>query len=138
MLLSQAQINGFEFRRWFQTNISAAWPGTERALALLAAERRYYTLLFSHEFARSFWRSGAQMSFTVPSVNYTRVNTRGDVIQVTRKAFTRRTIKRDVWKYHLRQMAATEDPIAYLSRFLPVTPLTAPGNDRGAPVAASA
>jgi len=24
-----------------------------------------------------------------------------------------------VWKYHLRQMAASEDPINYLCRFLP-------------------
>jgi hypothetical protein len=38
---------------------------------------------------------------------------------VTRKPFTRRTIKPDVWKYHLRQMAAAEDPIDYLCRFLP-------------------
>jgi hypothetical protein len=41
------------------------------------------------------------------------------VVQVTRKPFTRRTIKPDVWKYHLRQMAAAEDPIDYLCRFLP-------------------
>ena len=60
------------------------------------------------------------MTLAVPSVTYTRVNTRGDAIQVTRKPFTRRMIKRDVWKYHLRQMAAAEDPIAYLVRFLPV------------------
>jgi hypothetical protein len=41
------------------------------------------------------------------------------VIQVTRKPFTRRTIKADVWKYHLRQMAAADNPIDYLCRFLP-------------------
>ena len=63
--------------------------------------------------------SGAHMSFQVPSVTYPRVNSSGDVIQVTRKPFTRRTIKADVWKYHLRQMAASEDPIDYLCRFLP-------------------
>jgi hypothetical protein len=39
---------------------------------------------------------------------------------VTRKPFTRRTIKPDVWKYHLRQMAAAEDPFVYLRRFLPM------------------
>jgi hypothetical protein len=121
LLLNQAQLNGFEFRRWFQTHVHAAWPGSEQALALLASEGRHYTLLFSHEFAQSFWFSGAQMSFTVPSMTYTRVNTRGDVIHVTRKPFTRRTIKRDVWKYHLRQMAASDDPILYLCRFLPAT-----------------
>jgi hypothetical protein len=118
-LLNHAQFNGFEFRRWFQRHVQPAWPGTEQALDLLGAEGRYYTLLFAHDFARSFWRSGAQMSFTVPSTTYTRVTTRGDVIQVTRKSFTRRMIKRDVWKYHLRQMAAADDPILYLSRYLP-------------------
>ena len=47
------------------------------------------------------------------------VNGQGEVVQVTRKPFTRRTIKPDVWKYHLRQMADAEDPIDYLCRFLP-------------------
>jgi hypothetical protein len=59
------------------------------------------------------------MRFLVPSVTYPRVNSQGEVIQVTRKPFTRRTIKPDVWKYHLCQMAAAEDPFAYLCRFLP-------------------
>jgi hypothetical protein len=29
-------------------------------------------------------------------------------------------MKPDVWKYHLRQMAAAEDPFVYLRRFLPM------------------
>jgi hypothetical protein len=118
-LLNQAQFNGFEFRRWFQRHISPVWPGAEQALDLLGTEGRYYTLLFAHDFARSFWKAGAQMTFAVPSTTYTRVTTNGDVVRVTRKPFTRRMIKRDVWKYHLRQMAAADDPILYLSRFLP-------------------
>jgi hypothetical protein len=119
LLLNQAQFNGFEFRRWFLANVQPAWPGAEQALTLLAGEGRHFTLLFSHDFARTFWRSGAQMSFSVPAITYPRVNTQGDVIQVTRKPFTRRTIKRDVWKYHLSKMAASEDPIQYICRFLP-------------------
>lgn len=119
-LVHHAQFNGFEFRRWFHTQVNTAWPGAEQALTLLAVEGRYYALLFSHDFARSFWRSGAQMSFAVPAMTYTRVNTRGDVIKVTRKPFTRRMVKRDVWKYHLREMAAAPDPIHYLCRYLPV------------------
>jgi hypothetical protein len=55
----------------------------------------------------------------VPAITYPRVNSRGEVVQVTRKPYTRRKIKADVWKYHLRQMAAAEDPIQYLCRFLP-------------------
>ena len=119
LLLNQAQFNGFEFRRWFQSHIRPVWPGAEQALALLAGEGRYYSLLFSHDFARCFWRTGALISFSVPSITYPRVNSRGEVIQVTRKPFTRRTIKPDVWRYHLRQMAIADDPIAYLCRFLP-------------------
>ncbi|MGO9436485.1 MAG: hypothetical protein ACLPH3_19795 [Terracidiphilus sp.] len=126
MLLNQAQFNGFEFRTWFQAHVQPIWPGTEQALNMLAAEGRYYALLFSHDFARSYWRAGARISFVVPSITYPRVNRRGEVVQVTRKPFTRRTIKPDVWKYHLRQMAAAEDPFAYLRRFLPMQELEGP------------
>jgi len=118
-LLNQALFNGFEFRQWFQAHIQPAWPGTEQALTLLSGEGRHYTLLFSHDFARSFWRTGSQISFSVPATSYRRVNGRGEIINVTRKPFTRRSNKPDVWKYHLRQMAAAEDPIEYLCHFLP-------------------
>lgn len=120
LLLNQAQFNGFEFRRWFMRTVSPAWPGSEMALNLLSHEGRHYTLLFSHEFARSYWSDGAQIAFLVPAKTYERVNAVGEVVQVTRKPFTRRTNKREVWKYHLRQMAAADDPAAYMSRFLPV------------------
>ena len=118
-LLNQAHANGFEFRRWYQSNISIDWPGAEEAVALLNSESRYYALVFSHDFARAFWKKGAQMNFIVPSATYSRVNSKGQVVVINRKPFTRRTIKADVWKYHLRQMATTEDPIRYLKRFLP-------------------
>jgi hypothetical protein len=119
LLLNQAQFNGFEFRDWFQANVQPEWPGTDCAVELLAAEGRYYALLFSHHFARCFWKTGAEMSFMVPAITYPRVTPQGQVVQVSRKPYTRRTIKPDVWKYHLRQMAAAEDPVGYLSRFLP-------------------
>lgn len=59
MLIDQAQLNGFEFRRWFRSNVRPLWPGAEQALTLLPGEGRHYTLLFSREFARCFWRAGA-------------------------------------------------------------------------------
>jgi hypothetical protein len=119
LLINQAQGNGFELRRWFQSHLQPVWPGAEPAINLLSAEGRYYALIFSHDFARCYWRTGARISFLVPSITYPRVNRRGEIVTVTRKPFTRRTMKPDVWKYHLRQMAATEDPLAYLRRFLP-------------------
>jgi hypothetical protein len=118
LLLKQAEGNGFDFQHWFRGHVHPIWPGSEQALTLLSREGRHYTLLFSHDFARSFWRNGSQIAFAVPSSTYSRVNGQGEVLQVTRKPFTRRTVKPDVWKYHLSQMAAAEDPIDYLSRFL--------------------
>lgn len=118
LLVHQAQMNGFNFQRWFERQVEREWAGETRALTYLALEKRYYALLFSHEFARYFWRPGAQIAFTVPSVTYERVNGKGEVIVVTRKPFTRRTMKPDAWKYHIRQMAAAEDPLAYQARFL--------------------
>jgi hypothetical protein len=118
-LIDKAEFNGFDFRDWFQAYIQPVWPGTEQALNVIGSESRYFALVFSHDFVRCFWRTGARISFSVPSITYPRINSKGEVVQVTRKPFTRRTIKPDVWKYHLRQMAASEDPIAYLCRFLP-------------------
>lgn len=119
ILISQAQTNGFEFRRWFQTNILPDWQGSEEAITLLSAEGRYHALIFSHDFARALWKKGAQMNFVVPSITYSRMNGKGEVVTINRKPFTRRTIKPDVWKYHIRQMAISDDPIRYLKRFLP-------------------
>jgi len=119
ILINQAHANGFEFRRWYVANVSQDWPGAEEAMTLVNAESRYYALIFSHDFARAFWKKGAQMNFIVPSASYSRLNGKGEVVTVNRKPFTRRTIKADVWKYHLRQMAITDDPMRYLKRFLP-------------------
>jgi hypothetical protein len=118
LLIDQAEINGFDFQRWFQAHILQEWPGPEGALKVLSREGRHYTLLFSHEFARKFWRSGSQIAFAVPRTTYHRVNGQGEVVEVTRKSFMRRTMKPEVWKYHISQMAAAEDPIEYMSRFL--------------------
>lgn len=126
LLVNQAQFNGFDFQYWFKSQIGQTWSGRDHALEYLSVEKRYYALLFSHEFAKSFWHTGARISFTVPSMTYSRVNSRGEVIVVTRKPFTRRSVKPDAWKYHLRQMAAAEDPISYLSRFLPAAHAVVP------------
>lgn len=118
ILIRQARANGFEFRRWFQTKIESPWKSFDDAVKLLAEGRRYYALLFSHEFVRCFWKQGVQMSFVVPSASYTRRDKNGRLVTVQRKAFTRRTTKADVWKYHLREMAAQEEPLRYIRRFL--------------------
>jgi hypothetical protein len=120
LLVNHAQCNGFDFPRWFQMHIRLEWPGTELALRLLALESRHFTLLFSHEFVRCYWRTGSKMSFAVPALTYTRLNAEGEIEEVTRKPFTRRTTKPDVWKYHLSRMATADDALQYIGKFLPV------------------
>jgi hypothetical protein len=118
LLVLQARANGFELRKWYQSKIEREWTDSKAAMATLASGNRYYALLFSHEFAQAFWRQGTQMQFVVPTQHFTRLNARGQVVTVTRKAYTRRTLKPDAWKYHLREMAACEEPLRYIRRFL--------------------
>lgn len=116
--ITHAARNGFPFRSWFLSQVQQAWPGAEAAIQVLTTEGRYYALIFSHEFARYFWREGSTIQFRVPAVTYSRVNPRGEVVQVVRKPFIRRTTRHEVWGYHLRQMAIADDPLEYLCRFL--------------------
>ncbi|MEA2544236.1 MAG: hypothetical protein QOH35_5602 [Acidobacteriaceae bacterium] len=118
IVIRQARTNGFPFRRWFQVAVDPTWSSFDEAVELLAEGRRYYSLLFAHEFARSFWKLGSQISFLVPAASYTRRDKEGRIVTVTRKPFTRRTLKADVWKYHLREMAAHDEPLRYIRRFL--------------------
>jgi hypothetical protein len=118
LLLLQARANGFEFRKWYQSRIGDEWTTADAALDNLSRGGRYFTLLFSHQFARSFWKPGRRMQFVVPTQEFTRVNRRGEKINVVRKAYTRRTMRGNAWEYHLREMAATEEPLLYIRRFL--------------------
>ena len=118
IVIRQARANGFQFRKWFLAAIDPSWNSFDDAVDLLAQGRRYYSLLFAHEFARTFWKQGSQISFVVPAATYTRRDKEGRIVTVSRKPFTRRTLKADVWKYHLREMAAHDEPLRYIRRFL--------------------
>jgi hypothetical protein len=118
LLLFQARANGFDLRSWFQAKIARDWNGAEAAMDTLASGHRYYALLFSHEFARHFWKQGEQIQFVVPNHRFSRLNSRGETITVTRKAYTRRTLKPHAWQYHLREMATFDEPLRYIRRFL--------------------
>jgi hypothetical protein len=120
VLVGQARANGFAFKRWYVSWIGLPWTNAQDALELLAGERRYYSLLFSHEFAESFWKAGEQMMFQVPTQTFSRVMADGSVRVVKRKAYTRRSAREDAWKYHLREMAVTEEPLKYIRRFVRV------------------
>ena len=118
IVIRQARTNGFQFRKWYLAAIDPSWNSFDDAVDLLAQGRRYYSLLFAHEFARAFWKQGSQISFVVPAATYTRRDKEGQIVTVSRKPFTRRTLKADVWKYHLREMAAHDEPLRYIRRFL--------------------
>jgi hypothetical protein len=91
ILVGQARTNGFEFRRWYTTRLGVPWISADAAFALLDAQRRYYALLFSHEFASTFWKAGADITFQVPAQTFERVTPDGGTATVTRKSFTRRS-----------------------------------------------
>ncbi len=120
LLLGQARSNGFEFRRWYTTRLGLPWQSARHAAEMLAAERRYYALLFSHEFAQHFWKAGEKITFTVPTQTFLRTRPDGSVATVTRKPYTRRSLRDDAWRYHLRELALADEPLKYMRRYLRV------------------
>ena len=120
LVVGRARTNGFPFRRWYTAQLGREWQTSAEALAALCAERRYYALLFSHEFARSYWKPGTEMTFQVPRQEFPRRSADGTIKTVVRKGYTRRLIREDAWQYHLSQMAMTEEPLRYIRRFLPI------------------
>lgn len=120
LLVGQARANGFEFRRWYTGRLGLPWQNALHAIETLSAERRYYTLLFSHEFASSFWKAGKQITFQVPTQTFTRRMADGTIGTVNRKSYTRRSAREDAWRYHLRELAVAEEPLRYMRRYLRV------------------
>jgi hypothetical protein len=121
IVVLRARVHGFEFRQWFQTSLESEWPGFDQAVTTLSSGRRYYALLFSHEFARHFWKKGTQITFLLPSQEYTRLDSNGKVVTIKRKSFTRRSSRstsNTVWQYHLEQMAVWDEPLRYIRRFI--------------------
>lgn len=120
LLVAQARANGFEFRKWYVGRLKLPWETTRQAVESLCVERRYYALLFSHEFASTFWKAGERMTFQVPNQTFTRRKADGTIGTVTRKGYTRRSVRDDAWRYHLRELAVADEPLRYMRRFLRV------------------
>lgn len=120
LLVAQARANGFEFRKWYISKLGLPWQTTREAVETLCAEKRYYALLFSHEFASSFWKAGERITFQVPTQTFTRRKADGTIGTVSRKAYTRRSTRDDAWRYHLRELAVAEEPLRYMRRYLRV------------------
>ena len=120
LLVGQARSNGFEFRRWYTGRLGRPWTDAQKAIEDLATERRYYALLFSHDFASNFWKSGNLITFQIPQQSFKRRMADGSTAVVKRKAYTRRSARKDVWRYHLQQLAIAEEPLRYMRRYLRV------------------
>src|SRR5271154_500379 len=120
LLVAQARANGFEFRKWYISRIGLPWETTRQAIETLAAERRYYALLFSHEFASNFWKAGERITFEVPQQTWQRKMADGSIGTVVRKGYTRRSTRDDAWRYHLRELAVAAEPLRYMKRYLRV------------------
>jgi len=120
LLLGQARANGFQFKKWYVGKLGLPWVDAQKAIETLSVEKRYYALLFSHEFASHFWKAGELMTFAVPTQTFKRRMADGSIGTVTRKAYTRRSARDDAWHYHLRELAMAEEPLRYMRRYLRV------------------
>lgn len=119
LVIGQARSEGFNLRRWYISRLGRPWVSTEGAVEHLSEERRYYALLFSHEFACSFWKPGSLLTLQFPEQSFPRRGPGGSIQTVVRKGYTRRT-RADAWQFHLREMAVQEEPLRYVRRFLRV------------------
>ena len=120
LVIAQARTQGFNLRRWYVSRLEKEWRGLDPAIEELASQRRYYALLFSHEFACHFWKPGAEMSLLVPESSFPRVKKDGTVTIISRRGYLRRRVREDAWRFHLREMAAQEEPLRYIRKFVRV------------------
>jgi len=120
ILIGQARTNGFDFKRWFTACLRLPWEDQAAALAIVESQRRYYALLFHHDFARAFWKAGETITFQMPAQSFQRTMADGSIRTIERKPFLRRSGRPDPWRYHLSQMALSEEPLRYMRKYLRV------------------
>lgn len=118
LLIGQARASGFEFRRWYAGHSGMPWTGADEAVRWLARGKRAHMLVFSHDFAQAFFRSGDRITFIVPHQTFQSARSSGEPRTVERKAHLRRSSRTDVWLYHLGEMARAPEPLRYLRRYL--------------------
>jgi hypothetical protein len=118
LLIGQARTSGFEFRRWYVGHTGMPWTGAEEAIRWLARGRRAHMLVFSHVFAQAFFRSGDRITFVVPHQTFQSARSSGEPRTIERKAHLRRSSRKDVWLYHVSEMARAAEPLRYLRRYL--------------------
>ena len=105
-----AKRNGFDISDDFFTDIPVeTWLQENQDL--------YYSIIFSHDFAISFFGENLISidghSEDVEDINLTKYESPLTLIMLNRK-----NISIISWQYHLMQMVLCEDPLIYLSSFL--------------------
>ena len=120
ILIGQARTNGFDFRHWYTAALRLPWENRQAAFHTIDTQRRYYALLFNHDFAQAFWKAGQTITFQVAAQTFERTMPDGSVRVIERKPFMRRSGRPDAWRYHLREMALSEEPLLYMRRYLHV------------------
>jgi hypothetical protein len=107
IVIRQARTNGFRSASGFRPRSTPPGPAlTTRWSCLPKGGATTLSFLPTNLPGRSGSRVLRSAS-SFPAASYTRRDKEGRIVTVTRKPFTRRTLKADVWKYHLREMAAT-------------------------------
>jgi len=89
-----------------------AWNTQEGyyTIEILIRERRYYSIIFSHDFARAFWGDGKR------NEEYIDYATKKPVYSYQISGNNWSYLKR--WQHHLQQMVLEEEPLKYLEKFL--------------------
>lgn len=118
IVIGKARENGFDFKRWYIACLRLPWENAHAAMEIVESQRRYYALLFHHEFAQAFWKEGEIMTIQLPTQTFERMMPDGTVKRVERKGAVRRKGRAGVWRYHLGQMAQQEEPLRYVRRFV--------------------
>lgn len=120
IVIGRAHENGFDFKRWYITCLREPWENTDMALKVVESQRRYYALLFHHEFAQAFWKKGETLTIHIAAQAFERVMPDGSTKIVERKAHVQRKGRAGGWQHYLMQMALQEEPLRYVRRFVNV------------------
>lgn len=118
ILIGKARENGFDFKRWYVACLRLPWENAHAALECVESQRRYYALLFHHDFARAFWKEGEIMTINLPAQAFESLMPDGSVKLIERAGSIRRKGRAGGWRYHLGQMAQQEEPLRYMRRFV--------------------
>jgi len=104
--IEKAVKNGLDIRELGKKD---GWSESELDLETLY--NSYYSIIFSHDFAKAFWGIGKPVM--IDGQEFYRFKWINIVGEKTDSAY-----HLTAWQYHLQQMVLEEEPIKYLEKFL--------------------